>query len=805
MMSVMMAFVGTAIDTSRANTSSMDTFRAKAAAQSIAGLTIADIWGDFDDLTAGAAQMWAFRTHLDAQGMTDQTGVADPAHKDYLAQLGLAQDEQNRPSIDGIVIERVSVHRLDTWDATSIVVEVDAATSAGAVGSSRERRSSVQETFTVAPPNWNGLDFALLASNINCLLCHTTIDNVERTYNFDTGEFGSFDSVRVGSIDAIHFRSDPDSSVAGVTLIGRDALLGDGQNIADWSAFNLRGGSADAYGQLKKIQQDPFGNTKFETLNLYDQGNPDSTANFFLDFLSYKGSTDYDLPETFPSPFPDNGGFDIALGVPRPDLAGNRIVDDSEFYATVAGVKGTVSGGSISVLTKGTTVTSSSDRTSMANGTDPSLSSITDGNVYLHGTKTHPLILDGDVAIDGDVIISGYVKGMGTIRARGNVYVVADLMYADGGIHDRTYGFSADGTENNLAITAGGNIVVGDYYRPAWGSGSVTTGETTGSFNFTMDELAIFNRMEWMKTQPTLPGETVKVQTGTKTVTWPEKVKEYYTKTVTNYTWVKTGEMREKPIYQWQNVSNGLPGEYEVITRVKVQIGTKLVPVKTKVADGTKTVTKYRWVATGVTLSREDPVYGWQTPQHANPDYNPYHTPRYYSFAEDTTVPVFNKKGHYDPVTGHWMSEERAGDWDSSMLTYADPTNTRDPLLFNADGTPKAVVSQIAPSDNWISPDMMRKTIELQLSKMLGHSKDIEIDATLYSANSILGTIPERNSPHTNGELLVNGGIVASDVGILAPNGTEVNFDVRGARALAIQSDSGLVISRRFSAPAVKY
>ncbi|MEM9800892.1 MAG: hypothetical protein AAGA20_11245 [Planctomycetota bacterium] len=804
MMSAMVAFVGTAVDTSRATVSDMDSFRARAAAQSAASLAITRIWGDFDDLSGGAAEMWAFRAHLDAVGLLDQADANRVEWVDYLDTLRLPQNADGDASIDGVRIDRIDAHRIDNWDSTMIVIAVDAVTSAGEEGSSRERRSSIEERFTVAPPEWNGLDFALLASNINCLLCHTTIDNVERAYNTNSALTGTFDSVRIGSIDAIHFRSDPDSSVAGITLLGRDALLGDGTDVTDWGDFNLSGAKADAFGSVEKIQEDRFGNPEFDDLLVYDPSNPDAAANLFLDFLDYQGATDYELPESFPPPFPDNGGVDPTSMLPQPENAGNRKIDDGEFFATVLGLEGTITGGSISVMDPSERISTNAQRKAMMDGSD-SVRDITTGNVYLHGTEDEPLILDGNVAIDGDVIISGVVKGMGTVRARGNVYVVSDLQYADGGRMDRTFGVSSDGTENNIAIAAGGNIVVGDYYRPAWGEGKPATGESDGSFNFTMDELAIFNRMEWMKTQPTLPGKRVKVQTGTKVTYQDEKVKEKYQKTVTKWKWVKTGNKIKQPQFKWITVSNGLPGEYEKTERVKVPNGFKLVDEKIKVKNGTKTVTKTRWVKTGNKIEVKTPIYGWKTPQHDNPYFNAYHTPRYYSFTEGSTVPIYNRDGYFDPKTSHWMSEEHAGEWSDAKLTYANPKNQKDSVLYGANGVPKAVVSQISPTSSWISPEMMRKTIEQQLATKDGGNLVLEIDATLYSANSILGTVPDRESPFTNGELLVNGGIVAADVGILAPNGTTVNYDVRGARALSIQADSGLVIQRRLSTPGIDY
>ncbi|MEM6569809.1 MAG: hypothetical protein AAF957_15470 [Planctomycetota bacterium] len=800
MIALMAAFATSGVDKSRAHVTALDSFRARAAAQSVASLTISDLWSEFDSAAGTSAQMWAFRAHLDTLGMADQSDATPPVRTDYQPRLSLAADIDGDATMDGIEIERVEVYRLDEWDSTSLVVEVDAVSRVGADGSSREQRSSIQETFSIHPPEWDGLDYALLANNVNCLLCHTTIDSAERFYNRDSALTGTFDLIRVGSIDAIHFREDPDSQIAGVTLIGGDAIMGDGESITDWSVFNL---TAATHGN-GKLLEDAFGNLTFEDLGVFDVANPDFDSDLYLDFYAYGARTPYELPESFPSPFADNGGVDPDTGTPRPDLAGNRTVDDSEFYAAVNGVDGQISGGAISLVPTGDRIASPSDLAALTAGNAASVSGVTDGNVYLHGTVDNPIYLDGNVAIDGDVIISGYVKGSGTIRARGNVFVTSDLVYDDaGGPNDpfRTYGTAADGTPNNLAIASGGNIVVGDFYRPAWGSGTPTDGSRSTSFNFTMEELAIFNRQEWMKTEPTLPGEPEYVMTGTETVWYDERYREYYEEEVPRWVWVETGNFIEEPIYEWVEQSNGLPEPYTETWWERVVVGYRQVPERERVQEGTRIVTRWRWVYTGERLSEEREVWEWQTPQHPNPYYDPYHLPRYYAFSEGDDVPIFNKDGHFDPVSGHWKSEERAGDWDSSKLTYADPGNSNDPLLYNPDGTPKAVISTVAPTADWIDAELMRGLIQSELGDQASGSATLEVDATLYSANSILGTVPDRNSPATDGTLLVNGGIVAADVGILAPNGTQVNFDERGATALAITADVGLEISRRVSAP----
>lgn len=809
MMTLMVAFVGTSVETSRANVSDTESFRARAAAQNAASIAIADIWGDFQAVAQGQEQLWRLRTHLDQQGMANQSDATSPQASKYLDGLGLAVNRKNRREIDGVEIERLDVYRIDNWDSTDIVIEVEAVTRRGKDGSTRERRSSIQETFQISPPEWDGLDYALLANNINCLLCHTNIDSAERFYNQNGALAGTFDSVKVGALESIHFRADPDSKIAGVMLIGADALLGDGHEIKDWSAFNLEGAAAGAGGLVDKVLEDNFGNPLFGGLDVFDPNSPSSAANMYLDFHANAELTDYNLPDSFPSPFPDNGGYDAATGQPRPDLADNGIIDDAEFYSAVMGSSGALKGGNISVMASGDTIDRSNEWAAMKNGTDPSITGITQGNVFLHGTKNDPIILDGQVAIDGDVIISGYVKGSGSIKARGNVYIPGDVLYADGGGKtSRTYGMASDGTENNLAIAAGGNIVMGDYFHRAWGEGNPADGTTAGSFNFTMDELAVFNRMEWIKTQPTLPGKAERIQTGEKVVEYPETRTERYQKTITQWKWVPDGTRYKKWYYKNVTTSNGRPAPYTKTTTTRVKDRFVWMDGKKKVEDGTRKVWRNRNVKTGVMLTRTDPIMQWVTPQVDNPKYNSLHTPRYYSFSEDTKVPIFNKKGHFDPETEHWVSDERAGKddgtWDHSKLTIADPDNSRDSILYNNNGTPKAVVSSIGPKDNWISDDMMARVMHHAMNGNPGGSRTFEVNATLYSANAIIGITPSSDAQFTNGKLHVNGGIVAADVGLLAPNGTQVNYDARGARALSIAADSGLNITRRLTAPRIR-
>ena len=155
------------------------------------------------------------------------------------------------------------------------------------------------------------------------------------------------------------------------------------------------------------------------------------------------------------------------------------------------------------------------------------------------------------------------------------------------------------------------------------------------------------------------------------------------------------------------------------------------------------------------------------------------------------------------------MSDERAGrddgKWDYTKLTQLDPDDSSEPLLFDSSGAPIAVVSSITPTDDWISAKYMATAIDLAMTGDPGDDKTFEVNATLYSANAIIGVTPSNDSPNTNGKMIVNGGLVGADVGLLAPEGTQVNYDGRGSRALSISSESGLEVTRRLTAPRIRH
>ena len=52
--------------------------------------------------------------------------------------------------------------------------------------------------------------------------------------------------------------------------------------------------------------------------------------------------------------------------------------------------------------------------------------------IYLEGTSSQPLVINGTVVIEGDLIIKGVITGTGTIYVGGNTYLAGNVTYANG-------------------------------------------------------------------------------------------------------------------------------------------------------------------------------------------------------------------------------------------------------------------------------------------------------------------------------------------------------------------------------------
>jgi hypothetical protein len=99
---------------------------------------------------------------------------------------------------------------------------------------------------------------------------------------------------------------------------------------------------------------------------------------------------------------------------------------------------------------------------------------VIDGPIFLFGTATNPIIIDGPVVVRGDVAIGGYVSGQGTIYADRNIHIINDLIYKNPPVFDKTAGADPNANEAQnqaadlLGLAARGNIIIGDYTSSDW-------------------------------------------------------------------------------------------------------------------------------------------------------------------------------------------------------------------------------------------------------------------------------------------------------------------------------------------------
>ncbi len=739
-----------------------DDYRLSSAVESVAVLGAEDLWSDYlrflQDQGGLPQTITNFRLFLSTENILDQSDEFDQdgngiletipgptAGTSLLARVALptktTQSQFNQVNIDALQLVRIDVNP----DTTQLFLTVSATSTRGSGFVNPVLNRAVQQVYTVEPAAFDGFEYAMLANNVNCIFCHASIDSADRFYNPDPARYGSFDRIRVGTLQSLLLRHDMDGNTAKVNDFDADSFVAgtlysrgiavqqDGDPITNWGVLSLLGYQFDAEG---KILEDVWGN--LSTWPLDPAGSPPvALENLYLNYpTEIAEQVDGLMPDFFPPPIPDDGGIDPITGLPVPGAAANRRIDDAEFAQVASEAEGTISG-IVNVSAAGAVIATPAEYTqAITSGNTAGIQYTVTGDVILTGTQAQPITIDGTVAIDGDLIIQGWVKGEGSLVVRGNVYVPGDLTYLDGYTYlsgdppgspsgPRTFGIAQDGTLNALGLASGGSVMIGDFQRPSTLqfnltlqppgqyeiiSGNPDTGDPMlDDWAFSLAEMSIFNRGEWQRTQPTLPGQ---------------------------------GETN---------------------------------------------------------LPDPDPVTpGNQAWTVQNPSYDAAYVPRYYGYDDDTIIPIYNKgKIYYDATSGAWIGMEAPLGWDPNAMTYVDPTNPGDPYLFDAQGNPIAVPISIMHSDGWIDPDVYQQGLEyFHDNRGSLNNLPLEIDGLLYTNNAIFGIV-NRNT-NWKGRMLVNGALVAADMGLLVPGhfnsklqpsnlsslsnfsiGLQLNYDVR--------------------------
>lgn len=539
------AMLSAALSGARRTNLDADEYRLESAVESVASLTTQALWGAYIQEQGGApGDIDSFRLYLEAQGIYEAVGEGEDPATAWPPPLGDAdwvdlQDMIDLPSdgaggalYDNVRVDAVDVARHDVGEGTSLHIVVSASTTRGEGIANPVIDRAIQVVYTIEPAPFEGFDYGVLANNVNCIFCHTVVDTTERFYHTGTGDEEGYERVRLGTLESLMVRDNffnqpawagitdgyADSWIGGTLYVRGIATDHDGATISDWSsgALGSHFGSF-AFDEDGFLLEDLWGDpipTPFSPAGTP----PESGENLYLDYpVIAEDMPDGALPTSFPPPIPDDGGE-------SGDGAGNRVVDTEEFEDIADSADGAIIAGTINVTAAGVSIDTYAEYlAAISTGNRSTLESSVSGNVILTGTELEPIVIDGKLAIDGDLVINGVLKGEGSLYVSGNIYVPTDLVYADGETSGglRTFGVASDGTRNALGLAAGGNILIGDYLRPQAfvmpDQYDIVTGEYPGAgtsnlerrraWNFAIAEAALFNRVEWARTQPLLPAE----------------------------------------------------------------------------------------------------------------------------------------------------------------------------------------------------------------------------------------------------------------------------------------------------------
>ncbi|HPO15670.1 MAG TPA: hypothetical protein PLI09_19670 [Candidatus Hydrogenedentes bacterium] len=452
------------------------------AAQAGVDMAVTRLWSDYIANNGNTTGNWAsFRYYLDNvlqipknedlnfNGVrdADEAGNGDAVFDQYptgynnrgWAMPGFPKDLLD-PSTQRVLATVDSVH-IGRYDGVSVATLTVTATA-----SFQGRSRSAVQVLSIGGSAWPGTQFAILANNISCILCHAEFKSLPMEINTDPTKYGTFDRIKIAALESMLVRkTEAYSNIAG-TIYTRGRVYD--QNLSEYTASGLAASTFKSYNfrtdNGKIIQNSSGAMSQVSLVNATSnpQGDLNQFANLYMNYPSASDAqTDGPLPQSFPAPYPDENE--------------NRLVDDSEFDVIVNSANGRIdfeygpdapAGGAItSGVAFGVPTGGAYSDTTLPTASNSALNSLEstgsyDGNLILVGTDDDPIIIDRTVAVDGDLVIKGPIRGYGQILVRGNAYVVGDVTYKDA---PGEFGVDEDGNENAFALVAGGSIIMGDY------------------------------------------------------------------------------------------------------------------------------------------------------------------------------------------------------------------------------------------------------------------------------------------------------------------------------------------------------
>lgn len=415
-------------------------------------------------------------------------------------------------------IDSVHIARYDTVYDSRLTIRSRASFN-GAV------KTAVQVLRIGGSPFDHG-QFAILANNISCILCHAEIRSLDLEQNTDASNYGTFDRIKVAALESLMVRTgnEPDSHVAG-TVYTRGRVYK--PNGSEYTPDQLAATAFDSYlfssedGKLVQSGTGGMTSTSLSNATTNAEGELEQFANLYLEYPTESDlQTDGPLPNSFPAPYPDENG--------------DRYVDDSEFEVIVNTANGSISfeigeedpsGAITNGVAYGVPHGGLYADAALPTSSNSALSSLTsdgyyDGNLILVGTDDDPIRIQKTVAVNGDVVIKGRVEGAGQLLVRGNTYVIGDVTYKDA---PGEFGVNEAGGENAFALVSGGSVLLGDYTTirgvnhstynndkyPKWSQYSIHTRDKNRSN--TVSRFGITETLKWgyFDEWSTDPGEEV--------------------------------------------------------------------------------------------------------------------------------------------------------------------------------------------------------------------------------------------------------------------------------------------------------
>ena len=727
-----------------------DEYQLSSSVESVATLAMESIWSGYLQSQGGfAGTSRSLRAYLDVLGIENSY---DPDHPeppgalvgfDWIKAAQLAGDGDE---FQGTDVESLRIVRRDVLpDATELYITVVADSGRGKGVTPEELERAIQVLYTVEPERFTGFDYAMLSNNVNCIFCHSQVSSVEQYFASDP-EGDGYERIKVGTLESLMLRhnmdgltnsvndSDSDSYVAGTVYTRGSVLMHDGTPVSasDWDDLTFRSYDFEVRPNAAGID----------------------TGYLLEDAWGNLVNGPFSPASTPPQPFEDfyaNYPEDPALMVD-----GNL---PTHFPAPIP------DNGGIDPLT-GLPDPAAIENRIVDDAEFYDLALEAGGSVF--GGSKHvqpPGEPFDDITEYANALFAGQLETLQTEAAHGNV-----ILY---GTYDNPIQLHGD-------VAIDGDLIINGYVE---GEGTLIV---RGNVYVPTD-------LQYKDGREYLPGDEPNKPTGPRT---------------------------------FGIAQNGLPNALGLTSGGNVIVGDYLRPSSIKfdhsyvVPPPTQTITgnpdtgdpmvdlwsfslaemslfnRGEWAKTQPYLPANateaaGPSSGWTAP---NAGYVEDYLPRYYRHGEDTVIPIYNKNVWFEAATGTWHGEEEVPNgWDSNLLTYVDPSNSSDPYFYNPDGTAKAVSYELKPQGEWVPDDFYKLTVNLlQTTAFRPLGKPLSLDGLLYTNNAIFSIV--QRSTTFYGRMLVNGALVAADLGMLAP-GFEDPWNVTGTNTPLSNFATGLQLN----------